>query len=517
MKYPIGIQSFEKLRDLGFVYVDKTALIYRMAQNTAYYFLSRPRRFGKSLLVTTLDAYFSGRKELFKGLAIEKLETEWKKYPVFRLDMSAGNYINEKALQDKFNEYLERWEKVYGGEEKKDRQLPERFADIIHRAYNKTGNRVVILVDEYDKPLLQNVGNPELQDALRNIMKAFYGIMKSEDQYIQFGFITGVTKFSHVSIFSDLNNLNDITLDPRYVDICGVSEDDLHEVFDDSIHELGKANGLTYEETCQRLKKRYDGYHFCEKSIGVYNPFSLLNTFNKLRFNDYWFQSGTPSFLMHLLKTNNYDLLNLQGVKVSANDLLNVDAMYTNPIPVLYQSGYLTIKGYNERRSLYVLDYPNQEVERGFTNFLVPYFTPLEESKRESFLNDFIDDVEDGKPEQFMTRLQTLFADGDYRVAGDMEKYFQNSMMLIFKMLGFLVDVERATSQGRIDITMQTPDYVYILELKLDGTAEEALQQIKDNQYAWPFQTDGRRIYLIGVNFSSTTRCIEKWLVDGID
>ena len=513
MKYPIGIQSFEKLRDNGFVYVDKTALVYQMAQNSAYYFLSRPRRFGKSLLVSTLDAYFSGKKELFKGLAIEQLETEWKKYPVFRMDMSAENYKDESTLTDKFANDLTQWERLYGKDES-EKSVALRFAGVVRRAYEQTGSRVVILVDEYDKPLLQNIGNPELQEAYRNIMKAFYGIMKSQDQYIQFGFITGVTKFSHVSIFSDLNNLKDITLDASYADICGISENDLHEIFDESIDELGKANGLTYEETCQRLKEQYNGYHFYQNSIGVYNPFSLLNTFDKKDLQDYWFQSGTPSYLMFLLKKNNYELLDLQGVKVSASDMLNVDVMYTNPIPMLYQSGYLTIKGYNERRRLYTLDYPNQEVERGFTDFLVPYFTPLKEAKRSSFYNSFIDDVEDGKPEQFMTRLQTLFAGNDYRVAGDMEKYFQNSMMLIFKMLGFMVDVERATSQGRMDITIQTPDYVYILELKLDGTAEKALQQIKANQYARPFQLDGRKLYMIGVNFSSKTRCIEKWIIE---
>lgn len=513
MKYPIGIQSFEKLRDFGCVYVDKTALVYQMAQNSAYYFLSRPRRFGKSLLVSTMDAYFSGKKDYFKGLAIEKLETEWKQYPVLRIDMSAGYYIDERALLDKFNEYLERWEAVYGRSESEE-TISSRFAGVIHSAYEKTGNRVAILVDEYDKPLLQTIGKPKLQDVYRGIMKAFYGVMKSEDQYIQFGFITGVTKFSHVSIFSDLNNLKDITLDARYADICGVSEADLHEVFDKSIKELGDANGLTYEETCQRLRDQYDGYHFCENSIGMYNPFSLFNTFDRLKFSDYWFQTGTPSFLMTLLKKNDYDLLDLQGVNVPVSDLLNVDSMYTNPIPVLYQSGYLTIKGYDSEFDLYILDYPNKEVEKGFVNFLIPYFTPLKESQSRTFIASLTIDTRQGHPEQFMTRLQTLFADNDYRVAGDMEKYFQNSMMLIFKMLGFMVDVERATSRGRMDITIQTPDYVYIIEIKLDGTAEEAIQQIKDKQYARPFQLDGRKLYMIGVNFSSATRCIEKWLVE---
>lgn len=513
MKYPIGIQSFEKLRDNGFVYVDKTALVYQMTQNCAYYFLSRPRRFGKSLLVSTLDAYFSGKKELFKGLAIEKLEAEWKKYPVFRMDMSAENYKDESALTDKFANDLTQWERLYGKDES-EKSVALRFAGVVRRAYEQTGSRVVILVDEYDKPLLQNIGNPELQEAYRNIMKAFYGIMKSQDQYIQFGFITGVTKFSHVSIFSDLNNLNDITMDMHYVDVCGISENDLHKVFDDSINELGKANGLTYEETCQRLKEQYNGYHFCENSIGVYNPFSLLNTFSKLRFHDYWFQSGTPTYLMDLLKKNDYDLMDLQGVKVSASDLLNVDSMYTNPIPVLYQSGYLTIKGYDPDFELYTLDYPNKEVEKGFINYLIPHYTPLKENKSWVFIADLTMDVRQGRPEQFMIRLQTLFASNDYRVAGDMEKYFQNSMMLIFKMLGFMVEVEQTTSQGRIDITIQAPDYVYLLELKLDGTAEKALQQIKDNQYVRPFQMDDRKLYMIGVNFSSETRCIEKWVIE---
>lgn len=351
-----------------------------MAQNSAYYFLSRPRRFGKSLLVSTMDAYFSGKKEYFKGLAIEKLETEWKQYPVLRIDMSAEHYKDETILIDKFSNDLKQWERIYGDDES-ERSISLRFAGVIRRAYEQTGNRVVILVDEYDKPLLQAIGKPKLQDAYRAIMKAFYGVMKSEDQYIQFGFITGVTKFSHVSIFSDLNNLKDITLDARFADICGISEADLHEVFDESIKELGDANGLTYEETCQRLKDQYDGYHFCENSIGVYNPFSLLNTFDRLKFSDYWFQTGTPSYLMHLLKENDYDLMELQGANVPVSDLLNVDSMYTNPIPVLYQSGYLTIKGYDSEFDLYILDYPNKEVEKGFVNFLIPYFTPLKEGQ----------------------------------------------------------------------------------------------------------------------------------------
>lgn len=514
MLYPIGIQSFADIRKRGFVYIDKTAMVYQMALRGKYYFLSRPRRFGKSLLVSTMEAYFSGKKELFDGLALERLETEWNPYLVLHLDFSTGKYSREQDLDAFLNDALAQWEQLYGCRPT-ETNAELRFKGIIRRAFEQTGRQVVVLVDEYDKPLLNTVDNPILHEAYRSTLKAFFSVIKSMDSCIRFAFITGVSKFSHVSIFSDLNNLDDISMDARYVNICGISESELHEYFDGSIQELADANGMTFNEACELLRKQYDGYHFRENSEGIYNPFSLLNTFDKKEFNDYWFATGTPTFLVKLLQANDYDLQSLKGIRVSSRTLNSVTESHTNPIPVLYQSGYLTIKAYDRNRDRYTLDFPNMEVERGFFDFLLPYYTPLIETQSDNLLEQFTDAVCSGKPELFMQELQQMFSGKSYMIGGgDKEIHFQNSIYIIFKMLGFHVAVEQVTSQGRIDITVQTRDYIYIIELKLDKSAEEALLQIKDNQYLRPFQTDKRKLYLIGVNFSSQTRTIENWVIE---
>ncbi len=513
MKYPIGIQTFSEMRNNGFVYVDKTALVYELANTGKYYFLSRPRRFGKSLMVSTMEAYFSGRKELFGGLAVSKLETEWKPSPVFHIDLNAEKYNSPHDLDIILNDILSKWEEVYGSSPS-EQSFSRRFSGIVQRACEQTGRQVVVLVDEYDKPLLQTVDKPELQETYRNTLKAFYGVLKSQDRYIRFGFLTGVTKFSHVSIFSDLNNLRDISMDGRYADICGISGDELHVFLDESIKELAAANGMTYEETCGRLKEQYDGYHFCEDSAGVYNPYSLLNTFASNTFRDYWFSTGTPTFLMRLLRRKNYDLESLEGKKAIREALTTVNDSMSSPLPVLYQSGYLTIKGYDRTTRFYTLGFPNKEVENGFINFLVPYFTPIPDGEEAEYLSEFITDVNGGKPDRFLRRMQALFAGQDYRIAGDMEIYFQNVFYVLFRLLGFYVTVERATSHGRMDVTIETPGYVYVIELKLDGTAEDALRQIKEKGYARQFRMDKRKVYLIGVNFSSETRGIEKWVIE---
>ena len=513
MIYPIGIQDFEKLRTDGYVYVDKTALIYKLATTGSYYFLSRPRRFGKSLLISTMEAYFRGKRELFKGLAIEHLEKDWKEYPILHIDLNSRRYENAESLRSELNKYLEIWERRYG-DEFKDRALEERFFQIIAKAYEKTGQRVVILVDEYDKPMLQAIGDEALQDEYRNTLKAFYSVLKTQDRYIKFAFLTGVTKFGKVSVFSDLNNLDDISMDNRYIDICGITEQEMHRYFEESLHELAAGERLTYEETCDRLRLLYDGYHFEVDTVGLYNPFSLLNTLNKHKFGDYWFETGTPSFLVYLLKQADYNLNNLQEEMVSADILNSVDSMSKNPIPVIYQSGYLTIKDYDREFKIYRLGFPNKEVENGFIKYLLPLYTPIEENKSEFYIANFINDIRRGNPDGFMERLQSLFADSDYKITGKMEKYFQNSMYLIFKMMGFFTEVERTTSRGRMDIVMKTKDYIYVMELKLDGTADEALRQIDDKGYAEPFKSDGRQIYKIGVSFSSETRGIEEWRIE---
>lgn len=513
MIYPIGIQNFEKLRMDGYVYVDKTHLVYKMATTGSYYFLSRPRRFGKSLLISTLEAYFSGRRDLFTGLAIEKLESEWPVHPILHLDLNTAKYDRPEALLNVLNDTLAYWEQSYGTSPTE--VTPElRFKGIVRRACEQTGRRVVILVDEYDKPMLQAIGNESLQDEYRNILKAFYSVLKTQDRYIRFAFLTGVTKFGKVSVFSDLNNLDDISMDRRYIDICGITEQEIHTYFEDSLHDLADATGSDYEMVCRKLRRLYDGYHFTNNSIGIYNPFSLLKTLNKSEYGDYWFETGTPSFLVHLLKQADYDLNRLQDEQVSADIINSVDSMSQNPIPVIYQSGYLTIKDYDERFKLYRLGFPNEEVENGFINYLLPFYTPVKNNQTEFFIANFINEIEHGRPDAFMERLQTLFADTSYQIAGQMEIYFQNSMYLVFKLLGFYTEVERTTSRGRIDVVMKTPKYIYIIEVKLDGTADEALRQIEERRYAAPFAADGRRVYRIGVNFSSATRGIEEWKIE---
>lgn len=511
-KYPIGLQDFKGLREDGYVYVDKTAYVYKLAQNGKYYFLSRPRRFGKSLLISTLDAYFKGLKELFKGLALEQLEKDWKVYPVLHLDLNAAKYTEPEALIGIIEWHCRQWEEIYG-KSSAESNLSDRIKDIILRAYEKTGQKVVILVDEYDKPLLEAIGNEALQNDYRKTLKSVYGVAKTMDAYIQFAFFTGVTKFSKVSVFSDLNNLKDISLHPSYVEICGITEDEIHACFDDEVAKMAEANGLTKDECYTKLKENYDGYHFSKKSVGIYNPFSLINALSDRSFDDYWFETGTPTFLVETLKRNNYDLENMTREEVTVDLLGSLDSIDTNPLPLLYQSGYLTIKDYNQRFDTYTLGFPNGEVERGFTRFLFRYYAPIRVDQSVSFINNFTREVESGLPEKFMMRLEAMFANQDYQVMGDAELYFHNVTNLVFKMLGFYTDVERHTTDGRMDMLVQTKDYIYIFEFKIDKSADEALAQIEEKQYTKPFETDPRKLYKIGVNFSTATKRMDGWKV----
>ena len=401
--YPIGIQNFEKIRKGGYCYIDKTAWIYQMVKTGSYYFLSRPRRFGKSLLLSTLEAYFQGKKGLFEGLAIEKLEKDWIKYPILHLDLNAEKYTNPEALDQVLESALRGWEALYGAQDY-EKTFASRFQGIIQRACEKEGQSVVILVDEYDKPMLQAIGNEVLQTEYRSTLKAFYSVLKTQDRYIKLAFLTGVTKFGKVSVFNDLNNLNDISMDDRYINICGITDRELHEYFDNDVALLGERNGLTKEECYTKLKEQYDGYHFDCKTEGLYNPFSILNTLAKMKFANYWFEIGTPSFLVYLMKNSNYQLDKLTEEQVSGDFLNSIDSMSRNPIPVIYQSGYLTIKGYNEEFDIYRLGFPNKEVESGFIKYLIPFYTP-EEEKTGFFITNFIMDIRRGAPESFMQRM----------------------------------------------------------------------------------------------------------------
>ena len=513
MKYPIGIQSFESLINDGYIYVDKTALIYQLVHTGRYYFLSRPRRFGKSLLISTLEAYFQGKKELFTGLAVERLEKDWIKYPILHLDLNIEKYDTPESLDNILEKSLTAWEKLYGAEPS-ERSFSLRFAGIIERACKQAGQRVVILVDEYDKPMLQAIGNEELQKQFRNTLKPFYGALKTMDGYIKFAFLTGVTKFGKVSVFSDLNNLDDISMRKDYIEICGVSDQELHENLDIELHEFAETQSLSYDKLCTKLKEYYDGYHFTHNSIGIYNPFSLLNAFKYKEFGSYWFETGTPTYLVKLLKKHHYDLERMAHEETDAQVLNSIDSESTNPIPVIYQSGYLTIKGYDERFGIYRLGFPNREVEEGFIRFLLPFYANVNKVESPFEVQKFVREVETGDYDSFFHRLQSFFADTTYEVIREQELHYENVLFIVFKLVGFYTKVEYHTNDGRIDLVLQTEKFIYIMEFKLNGTAEEALQQINDKRYALPFEADGRKLFKIGINFSEKTRNIEKWVVE---
>lgn len=511
-KLPIGIQTFEKLRRDGYVYIDKTALIWKIASTSIPYFLSRPRRFGKSLLISTLEAYFEGKRELFSGLAIEGLETEWKRYPVLHLDLNARKYETPEDLTAILNQHLEKWEAVYRSD-KSDRAPEERFSYVIEQAARRTGERVVVLVDEYDKPLLQAIGNEKLLDAFRATLKAFYGALKSTDRYLRFVFITGVTRFSQVSVFSDLNQLNDISMDRDFATLCGITRNELAAVFPAEIEALGKANGLNARETVNRMERRYDGYRFHPAGEGVFNPFSVLNAFYKKEFGDYWFQTGTPTFLVRLLQESDYDLrILMDGIETDVSAFTEYRAEGKNPVPLLYQSGYLTIQDYNREFRLYRLGFPNDEVRYGFLNFLVPFYTRVTDDERNFYIGRFVQELRAGDVDAFMRRFTAFFADFPYELNDRTERHYQVIIYLVFKLMGQFTRAEVRSSLGRADAVVETPDYVYIFEFKLNGTAEEAMRQIEARAYDAPYQTDKRTVIKVGVEFSAESRNINRWI-----
>ena len=512
MLYPIGIQDFEKIRKDGFVYVDKTDLIYSMAQKGGYYFLSRPRRFGKSLLVSTMEAYFSGKKELFDSLAIAEKEKDWIEYPVLRFDLTGQAYMKPTDLDDTLNAQLIGLEKRYGIAERAE-TAASRFRILIETAFEKTGRQVVVLIDEYDKPIVDNLGDEHLTELFCKQLQGFYSVMKAKDACIKFGFLTGVTKIGKLSMFSGLNNLKDISMDARYTDICGISEEDLKKYFDESVKELALANDLSVEACYAKLADMYDGYHFCEDSDGMYNPFSLLNTFDSLKFREYWFETGTPTFLVKVMQETDYDVRSLSDQETDATSLMDVDTVYHNPVPLLYQAGYLTIKGYEPELGIYHLGFPNREVRHGFLNFLSRYYTPSRTESGMMLVSKMLREIRSGNPEGFMQRLEALFAKTSYQIQGDAEKDFQYAMYIILELMGEYVEVEKATSNGRIDVLLQTKDYIYIIEIKINDTVDAALQQIEDKAYARRFADDPRKVFKIGVRFSTDKRCIDDWKV----
>lgn len=513
MLYPIGIQNFEDLRKNGYVYIDKTQHIYRLISTGKYYFLSRPRRFGKSLLLSTIEAYFKGKKELFKGLAMEQLEKDWVEYPVLHLDFNGISYNSEDVLDQVLNQKLSAWETEYGiCATSTIHGL--RFQNIIDAAYSSTGHQVVILIDEYDKPIVDNLGNPELTDYYRKVLQGFYSVLKAKDGKIRLGFLTGVSKIGKLSVFSSLNNLNDISMESGYSDICGISEDDLHKYFNESVESLAKAEESSVDACYERLKEMYDGYHFSENSVGMYNPFSLLNTFSSNTFKGYWFETGTPTLLVNVMKRTSFDVTTLSdNVVVTADDLNGMQDIVNRPVPLFFQTGYLTIKDYDREFQEYTLGFPNKEVKNGFLKFIYSYYVPVNPAEGNTTTSKLARALRAGDSYTFMRILEALFANTTYQIQGDAEKNFQYAMYIIMELLGEYVQAERSTCNGRIDLLLQTRDYIYIIELKIDSTADAALQQIEDKGYARPFVNDDRKLFKIGVSFSTANRRIEDWKV----
>ena len=513
---PIGIQDFEKLRKDRYVYVDKTEFVYNLAHTKCPYFLSRPRRFGKSLLISTLEAYFLGKKELFEGLAIEKLEKDWFEYPVLKFDFNGQNYAEPEALNRVIDFHLSKWETIYDCAGS-IQSLELRFATIIETACKKTGRRVVVLVDEYDKSLLETMTlDSKMIEKNRAIFKGLFGQLNSMDAYIQFVLFTGVTKFSKVSIFSDLNQLIDITLDRAYGSICGITQEELESNFNPEIKALESHYNMTHDECLAELKRMYDGYHFCMECPDIYNPFSLINAFYKKDFGSYWFASGTPTFLIEKLNAVNFDARKfIDTVKVSEADLSDYRPENPDPVPLFYQSGYLTIKDWNLRQRSYKLGFPNAEVQYGFLNALAPTYLKVQD-KPAPFNIDILDDaVEEGDADGIRDWFTALFALLPYPASGDLdsitEQSFQNVIYISLLVLGKYCRTEVHSTKGRADCIVETPDYVYIFEFKRDGCAADALKQIEEQGYAKPYATDKRKMIKVGVNFSSSERNIVEW------
>ena len=511
---PIGEQVFETLRTDGYLYVDKTELIYRMIQKGKFYFLSRPRRFGKSLLLSTIEAFFLGKRELFNGLYIANQEQEWVEHPVLHLDFSTQNYKSEQNVYNILNDFLDEYEAKYGRKEG-ETDVALRFKWLVRNAYEKTGQRVVILVDEYDKPLLESIGNPELQENYRDILRGFYAVLKAMGQYIRFALLTGITKFSKVSIFSDLNNLNDISRDRDYASICGITDAEVDTVLAPYIQRYAEEKNLSYNAVREDLRRMYDGYHFAADTPGLYNPFSLMCALSKRAMDGYWFDSGTPTMLVEMLRRKHYALPTFEE-PVSAMKLDNKTGDSDSILPLLYQSGYLSIDRMSDD-GRYWLTFPNDEVREGFFEFLLPYYATVPNNDAKIAISDFVKDILDGNAEQFLQRLQSFFADFQYDAQTTPETHFRNVLYILCKLMGLQVDAEYQTSDGRIDLLLRTDKFVYVIECKIDSTARIALDQIKSKEYALPWFLDNREKILVGINFSTKTRRPDDWLIERAD
>ncbi len=523
-KFPLGIQSFQFLREENFAYVDKTEFIFKLATEGKCYFLSRPRRFGKSLLLSTMVAYFLGQRELFDGLAIQALEetkeNPWQEYPVFYLDLNPEKYTEEEELNIILNAHLKRWEEKYTPNTI-DESLSIRFFNVIEKAYKQTGRKVVILIDEYDKPLLQSLTENELNDKYRKILKAFYSVIKSADKYIRFVFLTGVTRFSKVSIFSDLNNLTDISFLNAYAGICGITQEELEGNFKNEIELLAEENEMTSEKALAVLKKKYDGYVFTDNGINLYNPFSILNALSSKQLKNYWYATGTPTFLVEYLKDGHHNIPDLDGnIFIGESGLTTYKADEKNPLPILFQAGYLTIKGFDAEYDLYKLGFPNDEVRYGFLQNLLPSYTDMNETNSAFSIVEFTKDIKAGRVDEFMTRMRSMISGIPYDNFSEeeiklREQNYQTAIYLVFALMGQFVCTEVHCATGRADCIVQTENAIYIFEFKVEsrGSAEDALNQIEETGYADKYKASGKKIVLIGTSFDEKAKTIGEYVV----
>ena len=514
VKYPIGVQDFEKLITEGYIYVDKTALLYRMANTGNCYFLSRPRRFGKSLTLSTLKAYFEGKRELFEGLAMSRLEKEWKKHPVFLFSFARFEKNRDLSLQNILEYYLHDFEEEYGIEPG-DQNFENRFAALIKKSVEVTGQKAVVLVDEYDSALVSTLKDHKLHEEIKNLLKPFYTVLKDLDSHIKFALITGITRFSRMTIFSGLNNLNDISLDPDYSEICGITPKEIEDNFYTGVEKLGNEYELGYEATLNELRAYYDGYHFTMKSADIYNPFSILNALSKSRMSNYWFATGIPSFIVDRMKEKDLDLEKYMNQSAPEIVLKEADSAYSSDLAILFQAGFLTIKEYDMRKDIYHLGIPNREVREGMSKLFMEKFLNPNSFESQNFLFDMTDAIERGEPERFLTLLKSFFAGVPFELSrGDKEIYFHNAFYIVTNLLGLKVQAERHTSAGSIDLVISTPDFVYVIEIKLNKKPQDALDQINSKEYALPWEADSRKVFKIGAVFSSRTRTLSKWIVE---
>ncbi len=512
-KYPVGIQTFADVREGNYVYVDKTKYIVEFLRNgSKYVFLSRPRRFGKSLFVSTLQAYYEGKKKLFDGLALGEYEKDWVKHPVFHFDMSIAKHQDPKELEDELGYMLTEYERIYGRDEEAVRPN-QRLMALVKRACQQTGQKAVVLIDEYDAPLLDVVHEKDNLKALRLVMKNFYSPLKYLDPWLQFTFITGITKFSQLSIFSEINNLDNISMFDQYSAICGISKTELLNDMKPDVELLAKANGKTFDEMVAELKAYYDGYHFSKNSEDIFNPFSLVKALRSQDISAYWFSSGTPSYLIKTLQKFHVGVMDIEQKSVGVDDFDVSPEQMTSALPLLYQSGYLTIKKFNPIFQSYQLDYPNKEVRIGMMRSLAPnYLSPIQLDNN-SFIFDFLEQLYDGNMDGALQKMQAYLASISNRLANKNEKDFQTVFYLIFNLMGAYILVEEDSAIGRADAVLHMPDTTYVMELKFDKSAEEALQQIDDKGYLLPYSADGKRLVKVGVNYDSGKRTIGDWII----